>query len=129
MTAPAMRLSRSTVVAPVPGTARALLVQPLTGQAAIVDRDDARALEALAAGGALPPSLAEETLREARFVVDSDDEDRALLAAARAEHEAETARTPTQLVVVPTFGCNLSCTYCYQEVFDPQARGLVSPEV
>lgn len=129
MTTPAMRLSRSTLVAPLPGTARALLVQPLTGQAAIVDRDDARALESLATGGPLPRSLPEETLREARFVVDSEDEDRALLAAARAEFEAESARTPTQLIVVPTFGCNLSCTYCYQEVFDPQARGLVSPAV
>jgi uncharacterized protein len=41
------------------------------------------------------------------------------------EHE----RTPVQLVLVPTFGCNLRCTYCYQEVFDPAGKGLVSPEV
>jgi uncharacterized protein len=125
----AMRLSRNTLVAPIPGSSRALLVQPLTGQVAVVEEADARALQALAEGGALPPSLPEETLRAARFVVDSDDEDRALLDAARAEWAAEAAKTPTQLVVVPTFGCNLSCTYCYQEVFDPQARGLVSPAV
>ncbi len=124
-----MRLSRSALIAPIPESPRALLVQPLTGQVAVVDQDDARALQALAAGGALPAAVPETALREARFVVDSDDEDRALLEAARTEWAAEAAKTPTQLIVVPTFGCNLSCTYCYQEVFDPQARGLVSPEV
>jgi uncharacterized protein len=120
-----MRLSRSTLVAPIPGGTQALLVQPLTGQVALVAAADAERL----AAGSLPPSLPEETLREARFVVDSEDADRALLAEAWADFAAEAAKTPTQLVVVPTFGCNLRCTYCYQEVFDPAARGLVAPEV
>jgi uncharacterized protein len=124
-----MRLSRSTLIAPIPGRGQALLVQPLTGQVAIVGEEDARALARLSPGGVLPPALPEETLREARFVVDSDDDDRALLAEAWADFAAEAEQTPTQLVVVPTFGCNLSCTYCYQEVFDPAARGLVSPAV
>lgn len=124
-----MRLSRTTLLAPIPGRAEALVVQPLSGQAAVVGEAEARALEGLARGGPLPPTLDEETLRAARFVVDSEAEDDALAATARADFEAEAARTPAQLVVVPTFGCNLSCTYCYQEVFDPAARGLVSPEV
>jgi uncharacterized protein len=124
-----MRLSRTTLLAKIPGRPEVVVVQPLSGQAALVPEADARALEALERGGALPPSLPEETLREARFVVESDAEDEALAAAARADFEAEEAHTPTQLIVVPTFGCNLSCTYCYQEVFDPQARGLVSPQV
>ncbi len=120
-----MRLSRSALLAPVPGRAQVLLVQPLTGQVALVGAADAERL----AAGAIPPSLPEQTLRDARFVVDSDDEDRALLAEAWADFAAEAERTPTQLVVVPTFGCNLRCTYCYQEVFDPSARGLVAPAV
>jgi uncharacterized protein len=124
-----MRLSRTTLLAPIPGRAEVVVLQPLSGQAAVVGETEARALAGLAQGGALPATLPEETLREAHFVVDSDADDDALAAAARAEFEAEEARTPTQLVVVPTFGCNLSCTYCYQEVFDPAARGLVSPEV
>jgi uncharacterized protein len=120
-----MRLSRSVLTAPVPGRTEVLLVQPLTGQVALVAASDTDAL----ARGILPAALPEETLREARFVVDSDDEDRALLADAWADFAAEVARTPTQLVVVPTFGCNLRCTYCYQEVFDPEARGLVQPAI
>ena len=120
-----MRLSRSTLLAPVPGRPQVLLVQPLTGQAALVGAADAEAL----ARGEIPAALPEETLREAGFVVESDEEDRALLAEAWADFAAEAARTPAQLVVVPTFGCNLRCAYCYQEAFDPAARGLVAPEV
>jgi uncharacterized protein len=124
-----MRLSRTALLAPIPGRPEALLVQPLSGQAAVVGEREARALEALGAGGPLPATLPEEILRQARFVVDSDEEEEALLAEAWRSFAAEAARTPTQLVLVPTFGCNLSCTYCYQETFDPAARGLVAPEV
>jgi uncharacterized protein len=124
-----MRLSRAALLAPVDGSDRVLLVQPLSGQAALVSRGEAEALRGLGAGGALPASLPVETLRAARFVVDGDEEDRALRAEAISEWAAEAARSPVQLVVVPTFGCNLACTYCYQEPFDPSGRGLMAPEV
>ena len=123
-----MRLSRHAILAPVPGRDAVLLVQPMTGQAALLEPENARALEALADGAALPESLPAQTLREAGFVVDGDDQDRAFAEAARAEWEVEAAKTPTQLVVVPSFGCNLACTYCYQELFDPAAAGLISPQ-
>jgi uncharacterized protein len=124
-----MRLSRAAILAPVDGSDRVLLVQPLSGQAALLGRAEAAALRGLGAGGALPGSLPEEALRAARFVVEGDEEDRALRAEAVAEWSAEAARSPAQLVVVPTFGCNLACTYCYQEAFDPSGGGLVAPEV
>jgi uncharacterized protein len=124
-----MKLSRSAILAPIPGRDEVLLVQPLSGQAALLERDKAEALGRLAAGGPLPADLPERTLREAGFVVDGDQEDRALLAEAWAAWSGEAEKTPTQLIFVPTFGCNLRCTYCYQEVFDPSARGLVAPEV
>jgi len=124
-----VKLSRTAILAPVPGSDQVLLVQPLSGQAALLEHAKASALEGLSRGGALPPDLPEATLREAGFVVDSEDQDRALLAEAWAAWSEEAEKTPTQLIVVPTFGCNLRCTYCYQEVFDPSARGLIAPEV
>jgi uncharacterized protein len=124
-----MRLSRSTLLAAIPGRPEVLLVQPLTGQVAVIAASDAAALARLASGGALPGTLPEETLREARFVVDGEDDDRRLLAEAWDAFRSEVERTPAQLVVVPTFGCNLRCTYCYQETFDPAGRGLVPPAV
>ncbi len=124
-----MKLARSAILAPVPGRDEVLLVQPLSGQAALLQRGAAEALQGLERGGALPASLSEGTLRAARFVVDSEDEERGLLADAYAAFLDETARTPVQLVVVPTFGCNLRCVYCYQVPFEPAARGLMSTAV
>lgn len=123
-----MRLSRTTVLAPVPGRDQVLMVQPLTGQAALLDPATADGLRALAAGAAVPASTDEETLRAAGFVVDGDDDDRAMQERAHAGYLEEAARTPTQLLVVPSFGCNLACTYCYQELFDPSAAGLIATE-
>jgi uncharacterized protein len=122
-----MLLSRHAILADVPGRDDVLLVQPLTGQAALVPRAGAEALGALPSGP-LPSSLPKATLREAGFVVDSAKADRALVEAAETTWRAEVALTQTQLVVVPSFGCNLACTYCYQELFDPAGAGLMSPE-
>ena len=121
-----MQLSRHAILADVPGRDQVLLVQPLSGQAALLQRADAAALRALP--GPLPATLPEATLRQAGFVVDSAGDDQALLDGAVASWRAETALTQTQLIVVPTFGCNLACTYCYQELFDPAGAGLMTPE-
>jgi len=123
-----MHLSRHAILAPVPGRPETLLVQPLTGQAALVSSDDAAALTALPAGPALPASLPEAALRDAGFVVGSLAEDDALLGEALATWRGEAVQTQTQLIVVPSFNCNLACTYCYQELFDPDGAGLISPE-
>jgi uncharacterized protein len=124
-----MKLSRHAILAPVSGRSDLLLVQPLTGQAALLEADKAAALRGLASGGALPAGLPEATLREAGFLVEGEAEDQRLLSAAHAEWREEASKTPTQLVVVPSFGCNLACSYCYQELFDPTAQGLMAPEV
>ncbi|HEY3358486.1 MAG TPA: radical SAM protein [Polyangia bacterium] len=124
-----MRLARATIVASVPGTAEALLVQPLTQQVVLVPAEQAEQLAGLAAGGPAP-ALSDEDARDlaaAGFLVASEDEERAQLAEAYADYLAETARTPTQLVVVPSFACNLRCTYCYQDAFTPAEHGLISP--
>jgi len=121
-----MKLSRWTLLAPIPGRDTVVMMQPLTGQAAVLEGAKAKALEH--ADGGMPDGLDETVLREAGFVVDAPDEDRLLLDAATATWREEAARTPVQLVVVPGFGCNLACTYCYQAPFDP-ARGLVEPAV
>lgn len=122
-----MQLSRHAILAEVPGRDEVLVVQPLSGQAALVSRAAAEALRALPAG-ALPEEVPPAALREAGFVVEAAADDEALLQGAMTAWRAEVALTQTQLIVVPSFGCNLACTYCYQELFDPAAAGLISPE-
>jgi len=119
-----MPLSRHAILADVPGRDEVLLVQPLSGQAALLTHPAAAALRE---GAPLPAGLEEEALRRAGFLVDSAEEDQALLEGALATWRAEAALTQTQLIVVPSFGCNLACTYCYQELFDPAGAGLMAP--
>lgn len=123
-----MRLSRNTIVCPIPGSGNLLLVQPLSGQVGLLEGDEARAVRALPAGAALPETLPLSDLGQGGFVVESDDDERALVAEAYATYLGELDKTETQLVVVPTFGCNLACVYCYQEPFVPAAAGLIAPE-
>lgn len=122
-----MRLSRWTISAPIPGRDTTLLVHPLSGEAALLATDKASALRA-APLTALPAGLDEAALREMRILVDSEEDDARLLADAKRTFAAEIERTPTQLIAVPSFACNLACTYCYQEVFE-STRGLVEPAV
>ena len=118
-------LSRHAILADVPGRDEVLLVQPLSGQAALLPRAAADALRSGARP--LPAALPEAELRQAGFLVGSPDEDQARLDQALATWRYEAALTPTQLIVVPSFGCNLACTYCYQEFFDPAGAGLIAP--
>ncbi|MEN6463404.1 MAG: DUF5714 domain-containing protein [Syntrophomonas sp.] len=41
--------------------------------------------------------------------------------------EKETADTQTQLLLIPSYGCNIACTYCYQAGVQTEA-GLISPD-
>jgi uncharacterized protein len=121
-----MHLSRHTIFVPVPEREDLALVQPLTGQVALLERRHVKALLALPRP---PPSdFPADELRDGSFVVDSDAQERELLSHAYADFLEEADRTPTQLILVPTFGCNLRCTYCYQEPFEPEGRGLISAE-
>jgi uncharacterized protein len=122
-----MKLSRWTITAPIPGRDTALLLQPLSGEAAVLESGQAAAL-ARGAPGTLPEGLEEETLRQMHIAIDSDEDDERMLADAKASFARELARTETQLIAVPTFACNLACTYCYQEGF-ASPRGLVEPAV
>jgi uncharacterized protein len=121
-----MKLSRATVVADMKGSDQVLLVQPWTQQVALLSREHAAALR-LAPGSnlnALPTDVL-EVLRSAQLVVESAAEDDALFAQAYADYLRELDQTPTQLIVVPTLGCNLRCTYCYQASFEAENAGLM----
>jgi uncharacterized protein len=121
-----MRVSRATIFADVPGDDEVLLVQPWTRQVALLPGDQAACLRQNpepALGGL--PDDAIEALRSASFLVASAEEDETLFAQAYSDYLGELDQTPTQLVVVPTLGCNLHCTYCYQAPFEAETTGLI----
>ncbi len=76
-----MKLSRWTIIAPIPGRDTALLVQPLSGEVALLEAAEAAAPSAQPS--TLPAGLDQASLCEMRIVVDSDEEDARLLAEAQ----------------------------------------------
>jgi hypothetical protein len=98
-----MQLSRATILADIPGRDEVLLAQPWTRQVALVGSEHAAGLRK--DPSSLPPDLLEGLVR-ASVVVESKEADDALFAQAYADYLAELDQTPTQLVVVPTLGCN-----------------------
>jgi uncharacterized protein len=121
-----MRVSRATIFADVPGHDEVLLVQPWTRQVALLPSDHATQLRQTAVPDlrGLPDEVI-ETLRSASFLVASPEEDDTLFTQAYSDYLGELDQTPTQLVVVPTLGCNLACTYCYQAPFEAEGTGLI----
>ncbi len=122
-----MRLSKWAVLAAIPGRDDVLAVQPITGQAALLPASQVNDLARLGDGSALDASLIKD-LKEAGFVVESDEDERTSLAEAYATYLQNVEKTPTQLIVVPSFGCNLRCVYCYQEPFTAEGKGVITPE-
>jgi len=91
-----MKLSRWTILAPVPGRDTTLVIQPLSGEAILLGAAEASALQ----GGpmrSLPAGLDEEVLRQARILVDSDEDDHRMLVDAKASFAAEMERTRREL--------------------------------
>jgi hypothetical protein len=64
-----VKLSRTAFLAPIPGRDLTLLVQPLTGQAALLSHAAATAVAGLERGSVLPADVSLEDLRAAAFVV------------------------------------------------------------
>jgi uncharacterized protein len=124
-----MHLSRSAIVAPVSGSDRLLLVQPLTGEVALFEGEEASSLRGITAEQPLPSALPLADMRAAGFAVESEDDERSMLAEAYANYleRDRSARRPNSSSFPPS-GCNLSCTYCYQEPFVGGASGLIAPE-
>ena len=75
-----MHLSRTTIVSPIPSSEKLLLVQPLSGQVALLEAAEARSLGRAEPGAPLPESLPLADLHRDGFVVVSEDEERALVA-------------------------------------------------
>ncbi|MDY0059372.1 MAG: radical SAM protein [Myxococcota bacterium] len=127
-----MRRSRHSVLLPLGPdprvTAPTLWLQPLTGQAALLEPAEAALLLRLEGEPAAAAGLPLARLQELGFLVADDAHEARLLADARQLFAAELAKTPTQLLVVPTLGCNLRCRYCYQEGAVTPGGGLLDEE-
>lgn len=91
-----------------------LLYNPLSGAVDLADASEIRALEDIVSGSE-PEREFIEYLRSRGYVFDSKEEEDELIAFKYKEFQEAMAQSPVQLFLIPTYGCNLACTYCFQE--------------
>jgi len=110
-------LSRHNLLVPVVDSDRWLLLNPLSGNADLLDAGEAAALQR----GEPADGTA---LAERGYLVEEAEEQRRL----RAEYlrfTEERDDDEVQLLFVPTYACNFGCGYCYQDEYDA-GSGVVS---
>jgi len=102
-----------------------LLVNALSGAVDLVDNDLRAKLLEIGAGKR--PSLQQdhyEPLVARGYLFGSEEEERASLGDLYQAYQRVARARPLQLVVFPTYACNLACTYCFED-----ARARARPEV
>lgn len=102
------------------------IMNPLSGSFDLLDEKE---YEQIVAGKpeALKGELA-EYMRERGYLFADQTEEDDLVQEKWGEFQEETADTQTQLLLIPSYGCNIACTYCYQAGVEAEP-GLMSPEV
>ncbi|MGE5577923.1 MAG: DUF5714 domain-containing protein [Syntrophothermus sp.] len=109
------------------------LMNPLTGAFDLADEDEVQKLEAMKAGSYPWPDAPEADpfvsyLIERGYVFSDRREEDALVEEKEDEFKKESATSPTQILLIPTYGCNLACKYCFQKGMN-QKPALMEREV
>lgn len=102
------------------------IMNPLNGSFDLLDQAE---YEQIVAGKpeALNRELADYMIERGYLFANKMEEDE-LIQIKWADFQEETADTQTQLLLIPSYGCNIACTYCYQAGVQAEP-GIMSPEV
>lgn len=93
-----------------------LLVNALSGAVDLVDEDVRGQLLQLGLGGrAVLEAGHRQALLERGYLFSSQGEERAALRRVFDAYQELARARPLQFVVLPTYACNLSCTYCFED--------------
>ncbi len=102
------------------------IMNPLSGSFDLLDLEE---YKQIAAGkpDELNGELADYMLERGYLFANKAKEDK-LVQKKWKEFQEEMADTQTQLLLIPSYGCNIACTYCYQAGVQAEP-GIMSPEI
>ncbi len=93
------------------------ILNPVSGSFDLMSAEDHRKIERIAKGGRSDALFQAYLLQRGYAFRSQADADQAV-DDAFAAFETEIALSQVQLMLVPTYGCNLACTYCFQHGVD-----------
>lgn len=89
------------------------IFNPLSGSFDVMDEHERLSLEKIGSGAAVDPEFSDYLL-ERGYVYRSAEDEQNAVAKANEAFLKETADSQVQLMLIPTYGCNLACVYCYE---------------
>ncbi len=89
------------------------IMNPISGSFDMMGGNEYQLLEKLGKGEAVPGDFAAYLL-ERGYAFNSQDDQNIAIEKAYQEFNDEISQSQVQLMLVPTYGCNLACTYCFQ---------------
>ena len=116
-----MILAKNNIILPLKNTAEPeyAILNPVSGSFDMMDENDKILLEAIKAGKDVDASFFDYLLERGYIYPSAKDEQKAIDLAFE-EFNNEIDNTQIQLMLIPTYGCNLACTYCYQHGIDAE---------
>ena len=108
-----MILAKNNIVVALSDNQEYAIMNPLSGSFDIMSAGEHDALQRVGAGQSVEQDIAAYLLERGYAYPDAAAEQKAYTQA-YAEFQREIADTQVQLMLIPTYGCNLACVYCYQ---------------
>jgi uncharacterized protein len=112
-----MNYSKHNIFSKIRDSENYFIVNPLSGNADILSRDDAKKLEILLSGGEVQDQVFTDALTEKGYLADEAAESRIY----RSKYLDFLDRRETdeiQIFFVTNYSCNFACSYCYQDQYN-----------
>lgn len=103
------------------------ILNPISGSFDIMGEDEYQILQKLTEGEVVTSDLSSYLLERGYAYNNLEDQEKAINKA-YTDFNNEVANSQVQLMLVPTYGCNLACTYCFQHGIDGRPT-LISKEI
>ena len=122
-----MNYSKHNIFSKIRDSENYFIVNPLTGNADILDADDAEKLEILRDGGEVKDDVFIAELTEKGYLADETAETR-LYRSRYLNFIDERDKDEIQIFFVTNYSCNFTCSYCYQDQYNNPGKEL-NPEI
>lgn len=122
-----MNFSKHNIFSKIKGSENYFIVNPLSGNADILNPEEAKKLIALQGGSSINDNHFLEELAKKGYLADEATESK-LFRAKYLDFVDSRDDDEAQLFFVPNYSCNFACSYCYQDEYAP-AHQQLTPEV
>ena len=119
--------AKNNIIIKIDGRDEYAILNPISGSFDLMGQQEYDSIQKLKNGVPPNPDLLEYLIERGYAYLSTKDEDAAIERAYR-EFQEESGASQVQLMLVPTYGCNLACTYCFQQGIEEQ-RALISKEM